>query len=322
MKTMKLIFACLCVVLMCGALPAQADDIAFAKSGICGLDLPRPDRDAALRQQVVPGRNGPIAYYRFGRGTPVVLITGYRASIAEWDAFFLGELAQHHEVIVFDNRGVGGSSALPGRYGVEYGMRDMADDAADVISHLGLRRVTVVGWSMGGMIAQQLALGPASARLGRLVLISTAAPGAQGVPLRREVGEVLSSHGPDAFARIMGVLFPPDAVEDAKRCFGGDMFRPPGYRATPVSDDVSAQQNRAIQRWFANDDAARALGKLAVPTLVVTGAQDDVLSVENSRTLARIIAHARLAIVADAGHALMFQYPVELGKMVSEFAPR
>ena len=202
-------------------------------------------------------------------------------------------------------------------------MSDMADDAADVIAKLGLRRVAVVGWSMGGMIAQQLVSGsPRGIGIDRLVLLSTAPPGAQATPLAPEVNAVLSEHGPDAFAKIMGALFPADAVGDAERCFAGDMFAPSGYKEIPIAEAVSAQQNRAMKRWFANDAAASALRRITVPTLIVAGARDGVLADANSTVLNRLIAHSRLAIVDDAGHAMMFQYPRELARLIDGFIGR
>src|SRR6202012_3600167 len=125
---------------------------------------------------------------------------------------------------------VGRSTPMAGRYGPGYGIRDMATDAADVIAGLKLTRADVVGWSMGGMIAQQLAL-DAPGKVESLTLIATAPPGPQAVPLTPAVQQVLSSAGADAFPKIMGVLFPADAVADASKCFIGDMFAPRGYKA-------------------------------------------------------------------------------------------
>ncbi|KND55103.1 alpha/beta hydrolase fold [Candidatus Paraburkholderia kirkii] len=152
---------------------AFAEDVSFGPSQLCGLQTARPDTNHAVQVRTVQGRNGPIDYARFGHGTPLLLITGYRATLGEWNAYFLGELVKHHEVIIFDNRGIGRSAIVEGRYGPDYGMRDMAADAADVIAGLKLSRVDVVDWSMGGMIAQQLAL-DARARVSSLTLIATA----------------------------------------------------------------------------------------------------------------------------------------------------
>ncbi|WP_277184521.1 alpha/beta fold hydrolase [Caballeronia sp. BR00000012568055] len=300
---------------------AFAEDLSFGPSQLCGLTATRADASPAAQQKIAQGRNGPIAYVRFGHGAPLLLITGYRATMSEWNAYFLGELARHHDVIVFENRGIGDSKAQPGRYGPDYGIRDMAADAADLIAALKLSRVDVVGWSMGGMIAQQLAL-DAPAKVESLTLITTAPPGPQAVPLTPQVQAVLSESGAGAFGKIMAVLFPANAVADATQCFVGDMFKPRGYPKASVPDAVAAQQNQAMSRWFADSSAADALRRSPVRALVISGANDDVLNDANGRYLEKLIPRARLITVDDAGHALMYQYPIELARHIDAFVRR
>ncbi len=317
----RAVSSCLAVAALSNASPVFADDVSFGQNQLCGLQTARPDGNPALQVKTVQGRNGPIGYARFGRGTPLLLITGYRATLGEWNAYFLGELAKHHEVIVFDNRGVGRSMPIEGRYGPGYSIRDMAADAADVITGLKLSRVNVVGWSMGGMIAQRLAL-DVPGKVESLTLIATAPPGPDAVPLTPEVQRVLSSSGAEAFPKIMSALFPADAVADASKCFVGDMFAPRGYKGRPVPDAVADQQNRAMTHWFADAAAADALRRSPVRTLIVAGANDDVLADANARRLEQIIPRATLDVVADAGHALMFQYPIELARHIDAFVSK
>jgi pimeloyl-ACP methyl ester carboxylesterase len=298
--------------------PGHADQLSFGPNQLCANDPLRPDRDAAIRPQIAEGRNGPIGYVRFGHGTPILLITGYRATLGEWNARFLGELARNHDVIAFDNRGVGASVPNDGSIPADYSIEDMANDAADLITALKLQRVNVVGWSMGGMIAQQLALS-APQKVESLTLISTAPPGPSARPVAPAVEATLSGSGPDVFARIMGVLFPAGAVDDAMQCFRAQMFEPHGYQAVRVPNAVAAQQSAAMQGWFADSAAAHALSRLPVRTLIIDGAQDSVLSPDNGRRLEQMIPRATLDVVADAGHALMFQYPVQLAKRVGAF---
>jgi pimeloyl-ACP methyl ester carboxylesterase len=300
---------------------AYADDISFGADQLCGSNTARADQHATAHLKIAGGSNGPIGYVRFGKGRPMLLITGYRAPLSEWNAYFLGELARHHEVIVFDNRGVGASTPQAGRYGPDYGIKDMARDTADLMTALNIERADVVGWSMGGMIAQQLAL-DAPSKVESLTLITTAPPGPGAVPLSPHVQDVLSSSGPDAFGKIMAVLFPADAVASAMQCFVGDMFRPHGYKAAPVSDAVAAQQNQAMTQWFADAAAAEALRRSPVRTLIIEGANDEILVDANGRQLEQIIPRARLDTVSGAGHALMFQYPVELARHVGAFVGR
>jgi pimeloyl-ACP methyl ester carboxylesterase len=133
------------------------------------------------------------------------------------------------------------------------------------------------------------------------------------------VQAALSSSGADAFGKIMAVLFPADAVPDATRCFAGDMFKPRGYPKTSVPDPVAAQQNQAMTRWFADTQAADALCRTPVRALIVAGANDAVLVDANARRLEQLIPRATLDVVNDAGHALMFQYPIELARHIDAF---
>lgn len=323
MKLTTRIRAVLCCMtialpLLMSATPAVAEDISFGASQLCGLNTSRPDRIGRVKEDTVQGRNGPISVVRFGQGSPLLLITGYRATLGEWNAYFLGQLARHHEVIAFDNRGVGRSSTIQGRYGPNYDIHDMAADAADVVAALGIARVNVVGWSMGGMIAQQFAL-DAPSKVDSLTLIATAPSGPQAVPLTPEVQAVLSSHGANAFVDIMKVLFPADAVTDATRCFVSDMFAPRGYKNASVPDTVAAQQADAMRQWFADSSSTNALRGSPVRTLVIAGADDKVLADANAYRLQQIIPRASLVRIADAGHALMFQYPIELARRIDSF---
>src|SRR5262245_55796758 len=107
---------------------------AFAENMACGANTSRPDHDPGMHQQIAQTKNGPIGYYRFGHGKPLVLITGYRATLSEWNSYFLGALASEHEVIVFDNRGIGESKGDV----TDYRIADAAGDTANLIRALGL----------------------------------------------------------------------------------------------------------------------------------------------------------------------------------------
>jgi hypothetical protein len=92
MKASHVVAAFLAVVF---ASSAYADDISFGANQLCGASTARADTDANAQQKIAQGSNGPIGYVRFGKGRPMLLITGYRAPLSEWSAYFLGELARH-----------------------------------------------------------------------------------------------------------------------------------------------------------------------------------------------------------------------------------
>jgi pimeloyl-ACP methyl ester carboxylesterase len=270
--------------------------------------------DTSLRQNVVATRVGPIGYYRYGQGQPLLLVTGYRATISEWNGAFLDALAIHHEVIVMDNPGVGRSRSdhVPDTMG------GMANAVSEFIDAMHLGKVDVLGWSMGGMVAQQLALAhPQQVRA--LVLMSTTPPGRQATPVSATVNTVLSGQAPSPFEAIMGVLFPPDARIQAIQCFRSEMFMPSDYGRASVDARVAEAQSRAMTVWWKDDDAASALERLATPTLVVVGDKDDVLAPENAQALARLVPHAMLYVLPGGGHALMYQHPQRVAGEITRF---
>jgi pimeloyl-ACP methyl ester carboxylesterase len=297
------------------ALPiAQATPVVYREEMLCGSDSLRPDRHLALQEQVLKTSSGSIGYFRFGKGSPIVLITGYRATMAEWNTYFLSELAKSHEVIVFDNRGVGLSLANNAGYRVE----DLASDTASLIKDLNLQNVTVLGWSMGGAIAQQLAIDH-PALVSRLVLMSSLPPGQRSVPVSAEVDRTLAGGGSGHFQRVMAVLFPKPAQQKAVECFVGDMFTPHGYAEPSITLAVTDAQNSMLMRWQQDDHAFRALRQVALPVLVMTGTDDAVLSPVNSTILSQTLPHAVLMQVEAGGHAMMYQYPYSLADRINAF---
>ena len=314
MRHLQAIAVQIACALMLVSASALARDVRFPAENACPDVAHRPDRDPALRQQIAHTPRGDIAYYRFGHGSPVVLQTGYRATVAEWDAAFLAALGKKHDVIVFDNRGVGRSQ--PGA--VSFTAEDMAGDAAALIDALHLHDVTVVGWSMGGAIVQQLAIDrPAALR--RIVLMNAPAPGRLGVPIPPGTAAVLSGAPGTTFASVMAVLFPPLALDAAQQCFRANMFSPADYGSPDITATVTQGQSALLRDWAADDATEVALKAVQADTLIVGGAEDVVLPRKNSDALGALIAGARLEVVASAGHATMYQYPEALAALIDGF---
>jgi pimeloyl-ACP methyl ester carboxylesterase len=113
-----------------------------------------------------------IVYRRIGKGRPLVVLNGFGATSADWDPLFIDRLASSNELILLNNRGIGGSKDD----GQPFDIAKLVADAGRVIETLGFERANVVGWSMGGFIAQALALNYAD-RVSKLVLLSTDSEG-------------------------------------------------------------------------------------------------------------------------------------------------
>ena len=296
------------------AAPVDAKTVSYPLENACPVVANRPDQNPSTRERIAHTPQGDIAYYRFGHGSPIVLQTGFRATLSEWDAAFLADLAKHHEVIVFDNRGVGRSLPTASSFTVQ----DMASDLSALIDTLKLRDVTVLGWSMGGAVATQLAIDhPATVQ--RVVLMSAPAPGRLGVPLAPDVEATLSGKPGTTFNDVMKVLFPPSAAKAAGECFRKNMFVPAGYASPTISATVTAGQTALLRAWEHDDAAAGALRTLHTDTLILTGDDDTILSKQNAEALARTLPDAQLLVVRSAGHAMMYQYPHALATAINRF---
>ena len=244
-----------------------------------------------------------LAFRRQGAGgAPVLLLMGFGMPGSAWEPQ-TGDLARDHQLVVVDNRGVGASPDPPGR---RLTMRDMAEDAARVLDACGLASAHVVGISMGGMIAQELAL-CAPERVRSLSLIATHPGGSPAAwPRPRALYLLVRSMAfpRRSFESLCRLLYPREYVaahRDAIRQHWRSLGRPAG-RA------VLLAQAGAIARH----DTRRRLAAVRVPTLVVRPGRDILIPPRQSDRLARAIPLATLLRFDDAGHGVHQQKAREL----------
>ena len=245
---------------------------------------------------------GAIGYRAVGNGPPLVLIMGYSGTMEVWDPRLVHALARHHRVVMFDNAGVGRTQPLPGERTTALTIDAMADQTGALIDTLGLGRPDVLGWSMGGMIAQALAvLHPAQVH--RLVLCATY-PG---------TGTVVPSQA----AIQAGSLFPADKA-NAYNAFTAAIAEYPAAPAAPA--DAKTAQAAAVTKWWDGTDAAgRKIARISVPTLIADGTDDQLDPVANDHTLARLIPRSRLVLYPDAGHGFLFQEGTRFTALIESF---
>lgn len=196
---------------------------------------------------------------------------------------------------MFDNAGIGDTAALP----LPLSIPAMAGQTSALISALRLGRPAVLGWSMGGMVAQALAvLHPR--QVSRLILAATQAGTGASLPIPPAAEAALANP-----ATALAVLFPPDQAAAAKAYLLGILEYPGRY---PVGEAVETQQNAAIQQWMAGQDpAGLRLSWIRARTLVADGTLDQLDPVPNDWLLASGIPRAYLLLYPDAGHAFLFQ---------------
>ena len=246
--------------------------------------------------QTAETKLGVVAYRTIGSGPPLILITGYSGTMEGWDRRLVDALAEHHRVVLLDNAGIGETVALP-----KLTVDAMANQTSALIAALGLKRADVLGWSMGSMIAQALAvLHPAQVR--RLVLCASF-PG-DGTTVRPAQSAIAALKSGDP-AKVMADLFPADQTNAQNTYLAAVSSWPP---APTVPAAVLSAQSHAVDLWWAGTDpAGRKTAGIAAPTLVADGSRDPLDPVANSRALTKLIPHAQLVLYPDAAHAFLFQ---------------
>jgi pimeloyl-ACP methyl ester carboxylesterase len=253
-----------------------------------------------------------IVYRRIGKGRPLLVLNGFGATSADWDPSFINRLASSNELILLNNRGIGSSTDD----GQPFDIDRLADDAAHVIESLGIERASVMGWSMGGFIAQAFAVKYAD-RVDKLVLLSTDPGGMEADIASPGVwSELLDTSGtPNEQARrMLFLLFPADVAEFFYRQFG-DIVAAARAR---LSVELLNRQAVAMDAWHRNGMTSK-LRELRVPVLIATGTEDIVIPASNSLKLVNAIPGARLAQFAHGGHAFIAQFPRTLADLINSF---
>jgi pimeloyl-ACP methyl ester carboxylesterase len=249
-------------------------------------------------------------------GRPLVMITGFGATAAEWDPTFVDRISRARRTIIFDNRGIGNSSGPVAGLTVDR----MAQDTAGLIRALKLGRADVLGWSMGGYIAQELALDEPHL-VGRLVLASSNAGSPHAVPPTRKAIAALTDPSSQP-QQLLPILFPADQQE-AGEAWMSAIGEQPDLSAADFAAPAPtmAAQERAVGRlWLGRGQGSYArLPQLRAQTLVAFGREDVVAPPANARILGRRLPDATLRGYADAGHAFLFQQPAAKAAVFARF---
>lgn len=251
--------------------------------------------DAPIK--VADTATGPVSYREVGVGSPVLLIMGLGGSMDDWQPAFVATLATGHEVVMFDNAGVGQTAPVA----TPLTITAMADQTSALVSTLRLGRVAVLGWSMGGMVAQALAvLHPA--QVSKLVLAATQPGTGHALPIPAAAAAEAASSNP---AEVLSVLFPPDESPSARSYVAGILRYPSFYQA---SSATIAAQGHAIAQWMAGEDPAGGrFGTVRLPVLVADGTVDQLDPSANDTSLSASVPGAKLLLYPGAGHAFLFQ---------------
>jgi pimeloyl-ACP methyl ester carboxylesterase len=242
-----------------------------------------------------------------GEGLPMLFCQHFTGTMDNWDPIVTNTLAQNREVILFNNQGVGSSSGKTPK-----DVQTMAADALSFIEALGLERIDLLGFSLGGMVAQQIVLDrPTLVRY--LILAGTGPEGGEridigGVP---PSSEVLTDPSLSHFEIQQRLFFAPTETSQAA---GRAFHERRGWRKVDVdpvaSPDVAKAQTIAIKSWGQpKGERFARLKEIEQPTLVFNGLDDVMIPTINSYILAERLPDARLVLYPNAGHGALFQYP-------------
>ena len=266
----------------------------------------------SLRVQV---GNVSIAYRSLGHGRPLVLLQGSGAAMDVWDPLMISRLAAERRVIVFDYRGIGGSTDEPS---VPMTIDMLADDTAGLIKALHLRRADVLGWSLGGYVAQRLVeLHPNRVR--RLVLISTDPGGSNAVLAAPDILDLDESVllGQASIDEILSLLFPPDQLDAGQAWLERYLSQPDCCES--VAYETGLRQLDAESVWQTGSGAWDGLMDIHRPTLILRGALDIDVRPVNEQLIADRVANATLVTFEGAGHGLPLQEPTLVAGAINGF---
>lgn len=269
--------------------------------------------------QTVTANGVTFAYRELGTdqpGTPVVCLIHLAAVLDNWDPRVIDGLAAKHRVITFDTRGVGASSGAPAA-----SIEQMARDAITFIKAMGLDQVDLFGFSMGGMIAQEIALmEPKLVR--RMIITGTGPAGGEGISEVARVTYFDMLRGLLTFQDPKQFLFftrTPEGIR-AGKAFLQRIKERTGSRDRKITVAALQAQLKALRLWGEKKPAD--LSRIYHPVLVANGDSDRMVPSKNTHDLARRLSNSELIIYPDSGHGAVFQFHADFVPKALEFLSR
>jgi pimeloyl-ACP methyl ester carboxylesterase len=266
-----------------------------------------------------------IAYKMLGKGDPILLFNGASDTMDGWDPSFPKSLSSNHTVIAFDSRGLGNTTmgSKP------YSMQQLANDAAGLLDALNIPKVDVLGYSLGSFIAQQFTMMYPD-KVNTLTLVASSCGGKDHTP---KPAEFLKLQAEVVNKSLNNVSISQEEMKElVAASVGAGWIRlhpevleniPSMQQAKPgLSPEAMNNQNNVGKEWDNPNwnGACDELAKLSKPTLVITGTDDNrYVPHVNSLKIVEKIPGAWLVQIKNAGHAIMDQYPEEIGNILNTF---
>jgi pimeloyl-ACP methyl ester carboxylesterase len=264
--------------------------------------------------------NQMYAYRRFGNDSaqlPLLCLQHFTGTLDNWDPAVTDPLASTRDVILFDNAGVGRSTGT-----VPETVAGMARHALAFLDGLGIESCDVLGYSLGGMVAQQMELDRPSV-FRRMILVGTAPRGGEDIMHleKPSLARYLNDPHVQGYAVLQKIFFTPtSSSQSAGQAFTGRLLLRTQDRDPVSGPAVARAQMAAFREWeqFTGERFAD-LRRIGQPTLVVQGVHDEMIPVRNSYWLGEHLPNAMLLTYPDAGHGSLFQWHDSFQHHVTEF---
>jgi pimeloyl-ACP methyl ester carboxylesterase len=288
--------------------------ICLALAALCAGCGQNSARAFRAQVHVAPVDHTRIAWYERGQGPPLMMLIGTGSTMAEWDPALLRLLARGHRLILFDYPGLGRSGPWHG-----HSFDSLAASTAGLMDAIDVPKADILGWSMGGFVAQRLAVDHPQ-KVSRLILAGTNPGGSRSV-LGTAEAQAIDSEPDPTEADILHELYPPDRQAEGRR-FLGRLER--ASQSGEIPDDfhvpvaTTGAQVSAENPWLRSNRNYRQLAGIAAPTLAAAGARDPVVPPVNLQRIAARIPQSRLLVLPGA-HAFLFQERRPFTRAVREF---
>ena len=292
--------------------------------GITPDDRAPPSSTTTASNVTAPTQYLPVgdvtnAYRRFGEGSghPLLFLQHFTGTLDNWDPAVTDPLAAGREVILFDSAGVGRSTGQ-----VPNTIAGMAAHALAFLDALGLESCDVLGFSLGGMVAQQMAQDRPSI-FRRMILVGTAPRGGEDIMHLEKLSLARYLQDPklQGYARLQKIFFAPtETSQAAGQAFIGRLAQRTADLDPPSGPQVAGAQIAAFRDWeqFTGERFASLRG-IRQPTLVVNGIHDEMIPVSNSYWLSANLPNAVLMTYPDSGHGSLFQFHQSFTRQAAAF---
>ncbi|HEX2408552.1 MAG TPA: alpha/beta hydrolase [Nitrososphaeraceae archaeon] len=254
-----------------------------------------------------------VSYKKFGNGDPILLIMGYSGSKNDWDPTFLKRLSANHTVIIFDNRGVSNSTLGT----KDYTINQLAEDIVGLLNVLNIDKVDILGYSMGGMIAQQLTLDHED-KVDDLIIYASYCGTIDDqtyYPPKKLLDQFgnLTGTEDDKKERFVPYQFSNSWINQNRASYDrifASLHLPP--------NNILEKQKDAIFKWIPIGTCDR-LSEISQDTLIIVGTSDKIIPSINSEIFKDKIKGAKVETFIGGGHALMFQFPEKFTEVINTF---